>query len=412
VTRASGLGSGKAGTTAALGERERSHRVPYRAAVTVSDDSAPRVPRLLATTAAWSWRLIVVSIVVYGLMQIVSRLFFVVLPVALALLLCALLMPMTDRLRRWGLPSLTATWLTMLLALSVVAGVGTLVGVRANAEFPKLVTELRHTGQQVQSWLVNGPFHLKQAQLQTAIDKLLSNVQQQRGKLITTVLSATATVGEIAAGLILMLFVTFFLLKDGRQIWSWLINGTGQYRDRLHRAGQAGWVTLSHYVHGSVIVAAIHAIIIAIVLTVMGVPLVAPLAMLIFFASFIPLVGILFAGAVALAVVLSAKGLVAGLVFLGILIVEHQLESHVLQPLVIGRRLHFHPLAIIVILAVGGILGGIPGAALSVPVAAVIFRAWPHLSGSGDPPPTEAETSPGLAPRSAGPPEAEPDSTG
>jgi predicted PurR-regulated permease PerM len=371
------------------------------AAVKVSDDNAPRVPRLLATLAAWSWRLIVVGVVVYALMQIVSRLFFVALPLALALLLCALLMPVTDRLRRWGLNSLTATWVTILLALAVVAGVGTLVGVRANSEFPKLVSELRHTGEQMQRWLVNGPFHLKQAQLDTAIDKLLANVQEQRGKLITTALSATATVGEIAAGLVLMLFITFFLLKDGRLIWSWLISGTGNFQDRLNRAGQAGWVTLSHYVHGTVIVAAIHGIIIAIVLTVMGVPLVAPLAVLIFFASFIPLVGILFAGAVALAVVLSAKGLIAGLVFLGILIVEHQLESHVLQPLVIGRQLRFHPLAIIMILAVGGVIGGIPGAALSVPVAAVFFRAWPHLSGSKDPPPLETESSP----RSSPPPE-------
>ena len=377
--------------------------------MTLPDDDASRVPRLLTTLAAWSWRLIVVSIVVYGLMHIVGRLYFVVLPVALALLLCALLMPLTDRLRRWGLPSLTATWLTMLLALGVVAGVGTLVGVRANSEFPKLLTELRHTGEQIQAWLVNGPFHLKQAQLDTAINKLLSNIQQQRGKLITTALSATATVGEIAAGLILMLFVAFFLLKDGPQIWSWLISGGGRYRERLDRAGHAGWVTLSHYVHGSVIVAAVHGVIIAIVLTVMGVPLVAPLAVLIFFASFIPLVGILFAGAVALAVVLSAKGVLAGLIFLGILIVEHQLESHVLQPLVIGRRLHFHPLAIIVILAVGGILGGIPGAALAVPVTAVFFRAWPHLSGSADLPPPEAAPPPGLVARPDGPPEAEPD---
>jgi predicted PurR-regulated permease PerM len=357
----------------------------------VSDDSAPRVPGLLATLAAWSWRLIVVGALVYGLMQIISQLFFVALPLALALLLCALLLPLTDRLRRWGLPSLAATWLTMLLALGVLAGVGTLVGVRANAEFPRLLSELRHTGQQIQHWLVNGPFHLKQAQLETAIDRVLSNIQQQRGRLITTALSATATVGEIAAGLILTLFVTFFMLKDGPGIWSWLIGGTGRYRHRIDRAGHAGWVSLSHYVHGTVMVAAIHGIIIAIVLTVMGVPLVAPLAVLIFFASFIPLVGILFAGAVALAVVLSAKGVVAGLIFLGVLILENQLESHVLQPIVIGRQLRFHPLAIIVILAVGGIIGGIPGAALSVPVTAVFYRAWPHLSGLADPPEAEPD---------------------
>lgn len=350
-------------------------------------EGAPRVPNLLAVTAAWAWRLIVVGATVYILMQIISRVSVVAIPCALALLLCALLHPLVDRFRGWGLPSLAATWCALLIAIALLAGIGTVVVIRANSEFPTLLSELRHTANSIQNWLVDGPLHMKKAQLQSEVDKGLRTLQQRQGELVNTALSATAKVAEFLAGLVLMLFVCFFLLKDGREIWNWLIQGTGQYRSRINRAGMAGWRTLSDYVQGTVIVSAVHAIAVAVTLMIMGVPLVAPLALLVFVASFIPLVGILFAGGIALLVVFSAKGLVMGLIFLGILIVEQQLEGHLLQPLVVGRKLHFHPLGIIVVLSVGGVVGGIPGAALAVPVTAVIYRAWPELRR----PDTEAE---------------------
>ena len=343
------------------------------------DEGAPRVPNLLAATAAWAWRLIVVGATVYILLQIISRVSVVAIPCALALLLCALLHPLVDRFRSWGLPSLAATWCALLIAIGLLTGIGTLVVIRANSEFPTLVTELRHTAFNMQNWLVDGPLHMKKAQLQTEVDKGLHTLQQRQGELVNTALSATAKVVEFLAGFVLMLFVCFFLLKDGRQIWAWLIQGTGGYRSRINRAGMAGWRTLSDYVQGTVIVSAVHAIAVAITLMIMGVPLVAPLALIVFLASFIPLVGILFAGGLAMLVVFSTKGLLMGLIFLGILIIEQQLEGHLLQPLVVGRKLHFHPLGIIVVLSVGGVVGGIPGAALAVPITAVIYRAWPEL---------------------------------
>jgi predicted PurR-regulated permease PerM len=342
-------------------------------------EGAPRVPNLLATTAAWAWRLIVVGATVYVLMNVIQRIAVVAIPCALALLLCALLHPLVDRFRGWGLPNLAATWAALLIAIGLLAGIGTVVVIRANAEFPTLVSELRTTASHIQNWLETGPLHMKKAQLQNEVDKGLKVLQDRQGELVNTALSATAKVAEFLAGFVLMLFVCFYLLKDGRSIWTWLIQGTGQYHSRINRAGMAGWRTLSDYVQGTVIVSAVHAIAVAITLTVMGVPLVAPLALIVFLASFIPLVGILFAGALALLVVLSAKGLVMGLIFLGILIAEQQLEGHLLQPLVVGRKLHFHPLGIIVVLAVGGVVGGIPGAALAVPITAVIYRAWPEL---------------------------------
>lgn len=338
------------------------------------------MPSALASAAAWCWRLIVIGVVVYGLMRILDTLRLVVLPFAIALFLCALLNPITARLRR-RMPPLAATWLTMLLALGVLGGVGTFVGIQANDEFPHLINQVRHTVNDVQHWLVNGPLHLKNSQLESAADSMLKQLQQERGKVANAAFTGATVAGEMIAALIFLLFVTFFLLKDGAGIWNWLISGFGRYRERTDQAGRAAWQTLSQYVHGTVMVAAIHSIVIAVTLMIMGVPLIAPLAVVVFFGSFIPIVGIIVAGALAVLVVLSAKGGIAALIFLGILIVEQQLEGHVLQPLVVGRWVRLHPLAIIIAITVGAVLGGIPGAAVAVPTVAVIYRAWPALRG-------------------------------
>jgi predicted PurR-regulated permease PerM len=353
----------------------------------------PRVPPALVTASAWCWRLIVIGVVVYAIAHILSSLRLVVLPCAIALLLCALLHPVTDRLRRW-MPSLAATWLTMLLALGVLGGVGTFVGIQANDQFPHLVDRIQHTVKQAQHWLVAGPLHLKSSQLQSAADELLKQLQQQRGKVAGTVFTGATVAGEVLASTVFLFFVTFFLLKDGRRIWNWLIGSSGRYHDRIDRAGRAAWETLSQYVHGTVIVAAIHAVVIAVTLIIMGVPLVAPLAVIVFFGSFIPIVGILVAGALAVLVVLSVKGAIAALVFLGVLVIEQQLEGHVLQPLVVGRWVRFHPLAIILAISIGGVAGGIPGAAIAVPMAAVLYRAIPALRSSPAPTPAEVPAEP------------------
>ncbi len=337
------------------------------------------VPPTLAKMAAWCVCLILVGVVVYFFALIIARLTFVALPVAVALLLTALLYPLTNSLRQAGMRPIYATWVTMLVALAVLAGTGWLVGARAGEEFPNLVQQVQATARDVQDWLITGPLHLQQTQITAYVDEIATMVNTQRQAITTTVLSAGAVAFEVLASIVLLLFVTFFLLKDGERIWAWVLKGFGDVSPRIDRAGRAAWTTLSHYVQGTVAVAAVHGVIMGIVLAGMGVPLWAPLAVLIFFASFIPIVGIFFAGTVATLVTLGAKGLVLALVFLGILIVEQQLENHVLQPLIVGRALNFHPLAIILVLAIGGILAGIAGAAVAVPVAAVIYRALPEL---------------------------------
>ncbi|MEV4468207.1 AI-2E family transporter [Nonomuraea sp. NPDC049504] len=345
----------------------------------LSDRPTKLVPPVLARMAAWSGCLILVGVVVYFIVQVIARLAFVALPVAIALLLTALLFPLTKSLRSAGMRPIYATWITMLVALAVLVGTGWLVGARAGEEFPGLVSQVQETARTVQEWLITGPLHLEEAQITDYVDEIAAMVNEQRTAITGTVLSAGAVAVEVLASIVLLLFVTFFLLKDGDRIWMWFLRAFGGVAPRVDRAGRAAWTTLSHYVQGTVAVAAVHGLIMGIVLAGMGVPLWAPLAVLIFFASFIPIVGIFFAGTVATLVTLGAKGLVYALIFLGILVVEQQLENHVLQPLIVGRALHFHPLAIILVLSVGGVLAGIAGAAVAVPVAAVIYRALPEL---------------------------------
>ncbi|GIH28197.1 AI-2E family transporter [Acrocarpospora phusangensis] len=358
------------------------------------------VPPTLNTLAAWSWRVIVTGALVYLVAMIIARLSFVALPVAIAFLLAALLFPLTNRLRAAGLRPIYATWITMLVAFAFIIGVGFIIGVRANDEFPRLVAQIQQTARDAQNWLITGPFHLKEAQIADFVEELTRQLDQQRGQITSTVLTGATAIIEVLASIVLLLFIAFFLLKDGDRIWAWFLRAFGSAAPRVDRAGRAAWRTLSHYVLGTVAVAAVHGVIIGVVLAGMRVPLWAPLAVLIFLASFIPIVGIFFAGGVATLVVFGAQGWVYALIFVGILIVEQQLENHVLQPLIVGRALEFHPLAIILVLAVGGVLGGIAGAAVAVPVTAVIYRALPEL---------RRDEPPALPPAAEPPPESPPE---
>jgi predicted PurR-regulated permease PerM len=344
------------------------------------------VPFTLARIAAWCACLILIGFVANYVFGVVAMLRLIALPVAVALLLTALLFPLTRHLRSAGLRPIYATWATLLVALAVLGGIGWIIGVRGNEEFPGLVRQVRQTAKTVESWLYTGPLHLEPNQLGTWVDNLATMITEQQQQITSTVLAGTVVVLEILASIVLLLFVTFFLLKDGDRIWAWFLKAFGAAAPRVDRAGRAAWVTLSHYVQGTVAVAAVHGVVIGIVLLVMGVPLWVALAMLIFLASFIPIVGIFFAGAVATLVTLGAKGPVYALIFVGILLVEQQLENHVLQPLIVGRVLHFHPLAIIMVLAVGGILAGIAGAVVAVPIVAVLYRATPELFRDEPPP--------------------------
>jgi predicted PurR-regulated permease PerM len=338
------------------------------------------IPGWLQTAGGWSWRLLFIAIAAYLAYRVAGRLAVVVIPCAGALLLTALLQPLTSRMHRAGLPMLAAAWCALLGAVILLAGVITLVTIRVRAEYPGLVTQVRHTTHQLQTWMAGAPLHLKTGSLQSLSNKLLTYLGQHKSVVAGTVLTGGQIVFEVLGGIVLMLFVTFFLLKDGRRIWAWLLRAAQPgNRPRVDRAASAAWQAVVYYVRGTVLVAAVHALVIGVTLTVMGVPLVVALAVLVFLAAFIPLVGILFAGAVVILITLATKGWFAALIVLVIFVAENQIESHLLQPLVVGRFVRLHPLGIILALGVGGVVAGIPGAVVAVPVAAAIARAAPEL---------------------------------
>ena len=339
-----------------------------------------RVPGWLQTAAAWSWRLLLVAIVIYLITRMLGVLYIVVVPCIAALLLTALLQPLTSRLRRAGLPALAATWVTLLVGAIVFGGLVLLVANRVSADYPTVLAEAKHTTAQVQSWLAGPPLHIKNSNVQ----KFLNNIPNYLSKHKSLVEGTLVTGGKIATeffgGLVLMLFVTFFLIKDGERIWTWLLGAMRtETARRVDRAGRVSWLVVVYYMRGTVAVAAIHAVVIGLALWIMGVPLAVPLAVLVFLAAFVPLVGLLVAGALAIVVTLATKGWVDAVVLLGVLVLEDQLEAHLLQPQVVGKMIRLHPLAVILALAAGGVLAGIAGAVVAVPVVAVISRALPEL---------------------------------
>jgi predicted PurR-regulated permease PerM len=349
-----------------------------------------QVPGWLQLMAGWAWRLLIVGVVIYLSFRLASALRLVVLPFIAALLFTALLQPLAHRLRQAGLPSLAATWCTLLVAVAILAGAGALAATQTSADYQTIVRDLGNTSGDLQRWLAGAPFHFRQASLHQLSNRGLTFLKHHQSLVAGTVLSGGRIALEIVAGLVLTLFVTFFLLKDGDRIWAWLTGFlAAEGRRRARGAGAAAWQALTYYVRGTIAVAAIHAVVIGAALWVLGVPLLAPLVILVFLAAFVPLVGILVAGALAVAVTLGTKGWLAALVLVIIFILENQLESHLLQPLVVGRMVRLHPLAIILVLAVGAAIAGIAGAVVAVPITAALVRAGPYLRGRGPGPPGE-----------------------
>jgi predicted PurR-regulated permease PerM len=353
-----------------------------------ADDSARsaspggQVPRLLQLSAAWAWRLLLVGLIIYLAFRLAVALRLVTLPFIAAMLLTALLQPSTAMLRHRGMSPLLATWCTFLLAIVVIAGAFTLLGNRISADYPVLFSELRKTSREVQHSLAGAPFHLSPTRLSMISSDVLNYISQHKSVVAGTVLTGGKYAAEILAGVVLTLFITFFLLKDGAQIWKWLIKGLSpEANRRMANAGNSSWRALVNYMRGTTLVAAIHALLLGLALWLLGVPLLVPLIVLVFLAAFVPLIGILVAGGLAILITLGTKGLVAAVILLAVLLVENQIEGHLLQPLVVGRIVKLHPLAIILALAVGGIIAGIPGAIIAVPTAAVITYAWPELRG-------------------------------
>jgi predicted PurR-regulated permease PerM len=335
-----------------------------------------RVPQGLVTVGGWAWRILAAALVVYVVAKLAAKLELVVIPLLISILLTALLHPVKSRLRRAGLGRGWAALVTMIFALVILGGVGAFVANRAAAGYPQLVDQVSHLVGKTQHWLITGPLHLQKSQVNDFGDKIVNFLKARQGTLATSAISATKTAAEILASTVLTIFLTIFTVYDGDRIWAWVVSFfPNRIHARMHEAGEEVWRTISGYITGTFAVATFHGIVMGLTLWIVGVPLVAPLAVLVFLGSFIPIIGVVIFGGLSVLVTLVANGVTAAIIVLVVLVVEHQIEGHVLQPLVVGRYVRLHPMAIALTLGAGAIIAGIPGAIFGVPLVASVNAA-------------------------------------
>jgi predicted PurR-regulated permease PerM len=341
-----------------------------------------QVPYPLRIASAWAWRILIVAAAGAALLWGVAKLHQVLIPVAISLLLSALLSPAVMWLRqRVRLHRSLATALVMIGGLALVAGTLTLFITQLVSSWPKLSVKAQDGIGQIQGWLKRGPLHLSDAQMTSIVTEFQKWLTDHRSSLTTGALSTATTAVDVLASTFLVLFTTFFFLRDGRRIWRFLVNLLPvAAREPLASAGEQSWQTLVAYVRATVLVAFIDAVGIGIGLVVLRVDLAFALAALVFLGAFIPIVGATLSGTVAILVALVTRGPVIALLVIAVVVGVQQLEGHVLQPAIMGKAVAIHPLAVIIAIATGVVLAGIIGALVAVPIVAVLNTGVRHLA--------------------------------
>ncbi|MGY3514939.1 AI-2E family transporter [Micromonospora sp. PTRAS2] len=327
------------------------------------------LPWLVRSAVLWSACLVVVVAGLYLVGKIAVLLAPLAIALAATLFLTALLDPVLLLLRRLRLPAALAALLTVLFLLGILVGVGVLVWNLTASQFSELSQELDQGLQRTRDF-VTSTLPVTDDQL----DKLIRQTRDGLGGAPDPV-GGARTAAEVAGSVLLSLVLLFFLLKDGRSMWHWVLRRTaGPNRDVAAEAGRVGWRTLGAYSRGTMIIAAIDALGIGLALVLLRVPLALPLALITFLGGFVPIIGATVAGAVAVLVALAAKGPTVALLTLAAVIAVQQIEGNLLEPLVMKRQVQLHPAVVLVAVTAGTLIAGIAGAFVSVPITAVVYR--------------------------------------
>ena len=361
------------------------------------------VPYALRASAEWSWRLIVVGIVVYVLLQGLATFQVVVVPLLISLLFVALVRPLYEamcRLPRRGRPPRgLAALLTILFSLLLVTALISLISQQIATGFPSLQSDASKGLDDLQDWLRTGPLHISGEQLNEWIDRARSSARDNSDTLVSGALKFTSTAGHVLTGFFLVLFSSFFFLSGGDRIWAWLVRlFPRDTRPRVDGAGVRAWATITSFVRATLLVAFVDGAGVGIGAAILGVPLAIPLGILVFLGAFVPIAGALVSGIVAVLVAFVAVGWVKALIMLAVVVLVQQVEAHVLQPFLLGRAVAVHPLAVIIAIAMGVLLAGIVGALFAVPFVAVLNVVVSYLAGSdeaGEAPPGTVSEDPG-----------------
>ncbi|MEV8308427.1 AI-2E family transporter [Streptomyces flavidovirens] len=344
----------------------------YAPAVAARPDPVAAVPWGMRVAAEAGWRLLVLAGTLWVLMKIITAVQLVVLAFVAALLVTAMLQPTVARLRRIGLPRGLATAVTAILGFVIMGLVGWFVVWQVMENLDNLSDRLKDGIEELKRWLLNSPFHVTEKQINDVAKNLTDAVGTNTEEITSAGLQGVTVMVEFLTGMLLAMFSTLFLLYDGKRIWQWTLKLVpAQARPGVAGAGPRAWRTLTAYVRGTVIVALIDAIFIGLGIWFLDVPMAVPLAVFIFLFAFIPLVGAVMSGALAVVVALVTQGVFSALMVLVVVLAVQQIEGHVLQPFILGRAVRVHPLAVVLAVAAGGLVAGIGGAVVAVPLVAV-----------------------------------------
>ncbi|THA77358.1 AI-2E family transporter [Streptomyces sp. A0642] len=342
--------------------------------------SSTKTRAALRSSARVSGELLLVLVLASVALWILGRMWSVVWPLILGLLLTTLTWPSARYLRKRGWPPALAATIVTVLFLLVALGVVALIAVPVASQSGELADGVTAGIDKLRAWAAGPPLNVGDDQIAQASDSATARIQDSIGSMVTTVVTGVSTVVNGVVTAVLAVFLMFFMLKDGTRFLPWLGRQLpGRLATDIPTVAARGWQTLGEFVRSQAYVGLLDAVLIGIGLWIVGVPLVLPLAVLTFVSAFVPIAGALFAGFVAVLIALVSNGLTDALIVLAIILVVQQLEGNVFQPMIQSRGLGLHAAVVLLAVTLGGSLAGIVGSLLAVPVAALIAVVWNYV---------------------------------
>ena len=387
------------------GERVHQEEPPPVIDAGPSNFSRAQVPWALDLVAAWSWRFLVIAAAGYVVFYVIAMFSVIFLPLAIALLIAALGSPVVKSAAKVGINRRFSSALVVVGGLGALVLLLTFVGTQVSRGFSDLSVQVVDGLEEIRTWLRTGPLQASDSQINDYIREAQNAITSSSEELLARVTEVGTAIGHIVAGFFIVLFASYFFLADGARIWAWCVRLFPRAaRLRADESGKVAWRSVTQFVRATVIIALTDAIGIMIVAAILKVPFVTAIGVLVFLGAFIPMVGATISGSVAVLVALVSHGPVVALLMLGGVILVQQIEAHVLQPFLTGRFVAVHPLAVIVAIGMGVLIGGVAGALLAVPIAAAVNAVGQYLAGytavgeepeeAGTP---DSESSPGTA---------------
>jgi predicted PurR-regulated permease PerM len=360
---------------------ERRPEPPLSIGAGDSNYAPAQVPFGVDLAAAWSWRFLVVVAAGYVVAQAIALFAVVVLPLVIALLLTALIVPVVNLLSRAGLPRGLSSLLVVIGTIGVLATLLTFAGQQIAQGASDLSAQVVTGLEQIRDWLKDGPLQASDSQIDGYIKSAQDAVTSSNKEIVSRLTEVTTAVSHIVAGVFIILFGTYFFLADGNRIWAWIVRIFPRAsRAKADSSGRIAWTSLTAFVRATVLVAATDALGIMVVAAILKVPFVFAIGVLVFIGAFIPMIGAFLSGTVAVLVALVDQGPVVALIMLGGVVVVQQIEAHILQPFLLGRLVSVHPLGVIVAIAMGVLVAGIAGALVAVPFVAAANAVVLHLA--------------------------------